>query len=298
LKRTTRLATGTLMIAANLPDVDVLVFATDMPSVAFRRGWTHGVLAQIALPVALAGIMYAIGRLLRSDDPRPVCSFRWLLLISYLGVLSHVGLDLLNNYGVRVLMPFSNRWFYLDSVFIIDPWLWLAFGVGIWLAVTRDRERHAQVALIVAAVYIGAMVVSARIARDIVRDDWRTRHGREPHALMVGPMPLTPFTRMVIVDGGAEYATGVFKWFSRGVTYDGRTVPKNDQHPAVRAAIAKEPRFRAVLIWARFPFYEIERTPRGDIVTLRDVRFGNRVGGIRTMVALSSTGMRPRQSEN
>ena len=47
LRRTTRLASATLMIAANLPDLDVLVLATDMPSVAFRRGWTHGVLAQL-----------------------------------------------------------------------------------------------------------------------------------------------------------------------------------------------------------------------------------------------------------
>ena len=52
-------------------------------------------------------------------------------------MLSHVALDLLNNYGVRLLMPFSNRWFYGDAVFIIDPWLWLTLGAGIWL--TRRR---------------------------------------------------------------------------------------------------------------------------------------------------------------
>ena len=34
------------MIAANLPDVDVLAFATGIPPVALRRGWTHVVLAQ------------------------------------------------------------------------------------------------------------------------------------------------------------------------------------------------------------------------------------------------------------
>src|SRR5690349_11617106 len=46
LKRGTRLGLVTLMIASNLPDLDVLVFLTSTPSVAFRRGWTHGVLAQ------------------------------------------------------------------------------------------------------------------------------------------------------------------------------------------------------------------------------------------------------------
>src|SRR5215510_3396949 len=42
LKRRTRFGNATLMIASNLPDVDVLVFASNTPPVAFRRGWTHG----------------------------------------------------------------------------------------------------------------------------------------------------------------------------------------------------------------------------------------------------------------
>ena len=51
--RTTR-AMATLMIASNLPDIDVGVFATDTLAMSFRRGWTHGVLAMVALPAALA----------------------------------------------------------------------------------------------------------------------------------------------------------------------------------------------------------------------------------------------------
>ena len=62
LRRKTQFANATLMIAANLPDLDVLVFATDTPSIAFRRGWTHGVLAQLVLPLALTAIMVLIGR--------------------------------------------------------------------------------------------------------------------------------------------------------------------------------------------------------------------------------------------
>ena len=44
-----------------------------------------------------------------------------LLALSYAGLLSHMFLDFLNSYGIRLLMPFSGRWFYGDSVFIIDP---------------------------------------------------------------------------------------------------------------------------------------------------------------------------------
>ena len=51
LKRKTRYGNAALMIAANLPDIDVLVFLTSTPSVEFRRGWTHGILAQLVLPI-------------------------------------------------------------------------------------------------------------------------------------------------------------------------------------------------------------------------------------------------------
>ena len=102
---------------------------------------------------------------------------RSLLLLSYVGVLSHVALDLLNTYGVRLLMPFDRRWFYGDALFIIDPWLWLALGAGVWLARRHGASRPARRALVAAALYIAAMCVSARLARG-ARHRAKQPHGR------------------------------------------------------------------------------------------------------------------------
>ena len=56
-------------------------------------------------------------------------------------MLTHPVLDWLNNYGIRLLMPFSPRWFYGDAVFIIDPWLWLALGGALGaIAVATHHE--------------------------------------------------------------------------------------------------------------------------------------------------------------
>src|SRR5258705_12699146 len=62
LKRRTRFGHVTLMIASNLPDIDVLAFATGTPSVALRRGWTHGILAQLCLPILLTALVLAVTR--------------------------------------------------------------------------------------------------------------------------------------------------------------------------------------------------------------------------------------------
>ena len=41
-------------------------------------------------------------------------------------------------------MPFSSRWFYGDTLFIIDVWLWLILGLGIYAARRRaEKERKA-----------------------------------------------------------------------------------------------------------------------------------------------------------
>ena len=137
LARRKPLATATLLIGANLPDVDGFTYAfSDGPTaLAFRRGWTHGALAMAVLPVLLAATMVgwdravrrrpekARGQVLRtctrrsSKDP---ARFQALLLPAFAAVLSHPLLDFFNTYGVRFLYPFSRRWFYGDTLFIVD----------------------------------------------------------------------------------------------------------------------------------------------------------------------------------
>jgi inner membrane protein len=262
------------MIAANLPDVDVLVFASDLPAVAFRRGWTHGILAQALLPIALTAAMLSVDRLSPGRSGDQSVRARGLLLLAYVGVLSHVALDLLNNYGVRLLMPFSNRWFYGDAVFIVDPWLWLTLGVGIWLTRRRGIAVASRRALTLAATYIAAMCLNAQVARNAVLQEWRASRGGAPVSLMAGPAPVTPFRRQVIVDAGLVYETGTLDLLPRRLTFDA-VVPKNDTDPRVTRA-REAPHIRAFLLWSRFPFWTVEETSEGTRVSVSDMRFAGR----------------------
>ena len=72
LNKRTALATSTLVIANNLPDIDVGVFATNTLAMSFRRGWTHGVLAQLTLPIALTGAMLLYDRYPQEVRARPI----------------------------------------------------------------------------------------------------------------------------------------------------------------------------------------------------------------------------------
>jgi inner membrane protein len=274
LKRTTRFGMPVLMIAANLPDVDALAFVADVPAVALRRGWTHGVLAQVLLPVLFTGLVLAIDRLWRPQRGAPAARVVPLLVLGYAGVLSHVFLDWLNTYGIRLLMPFSPRWFYGDAVFIVDPWLWLSLGAGVFLSRRWRVWRPAAITLLLATIYIGAMLWSARTARTAVMDAWIDARGGPPQALMVGPVAANPFRRSIIVDAGDHYERGRLRWWPTRVTFDVR-VPKNANDPAVARARTDRD-VGAILVWARFPYYELQRVDGGIRVTVHDMRFGSR----------------------
>ena len=277
LKRKTALATTASAIAANLPDIDVLVFLTDTPSVAFRRGITHGVPAQILLPVIFAAVMWLIARR-RTTPDGPPAHFGWLLATSYIGIFTHVFLDFLNTYGIRLLSPISQRWFYGDAVFIVDIWLWLILGAGVLFSRGRRPARRAAIALLCAALYVGAMLVSARVARSIVIERWTARAGEAPHALMVGPRPLSLTRKAIIVDTGREYVEGTFRWLPLTVEFETTSTPKNDDAPGVAQARTND-RVRGILVWSRFPFWATHEVPEGIEVQLRDMRFKAGPGG-------------------
>lgn len=282
-KRTTRFGNAVLMVAANLPDIDVLAFATGTPLVAFRRGWTHGVLAQALLPVLLAGAVALIARWRPARAGPSQARFGALLALSYIGVISHVLLDALNTYGIRLLMPFSNRWFYGDAVFIVDPWLWVAFGAGVSLARRAGRPVLARAAVGLALVYIAVMVSLALSSRQAVLNAWIRERGTAPERLMVGPVAIDPFRKAIIADAGDAYVTGTYEWWPDRLAIDPTPIPKRDDEPAVRQA-REAAMFRAILTWARFPYYELSAVEAGTRVTIRDARFAARVGTASVLV--------------
>ncbi len=140
LGRLSPLATPTLILGANAPDLDAVTMFIDRDlSLGFRRGWTHGALALVVLPLLLTGLVCLIDRGLARIRRRPPRARPGpLLAVAYLAVASHPALDWLNTYGVRFLMPFDGRWFYGDALFIGDPWVWLLVGAGAVAGQTRS----------------------------------------------------------------------------------------------------------------------------------------------------------------
>ena len=279
LRRKAALGATTLAIAANLPDVDAFIYfvgdGTD--ALAFRRGWTHGILAMVVLPILLALAIGGVTRFRHSRPDMPAASWRWLIILCAVGVWSHPLLDLLNTYGVRLLMPFSNTWFYGDALFIIDLWLWLILLVGIFLSRRRTLrvlphpERPARAAIALLAMYIIAMAVSSRAGRGMVEQQATVGAADR---VMVSPVPLTPLRRMVVRDLGDRYEMGQLA-FGESPAYRPIAQTPSGRDTELAVAAAETPDGAAFLSWSRFPRFAVE--PGGDprLVRISDMRYAD-----------------------
>jgi inner membrane protein len=278
LKRRTALGAATLMIGANLPDLDVLAVPFGH-GVDFRRGWTHGVLALIVLPFVLTGMILAWDRWVAAPHaaregiarPRGHAVARELLLLSTISILTHPTLDWMNEYGMRWLMPFSGRWFYGDTLFILDPWLWGALGLGVALA-RRAGTRPPRVALAASMAYVVAMLALAATSRRIARRELAAQ-GLDPSArLMVSANFGNPLRRRVLLDDGGRYHSGSLALGATAHLAINRVIETNASTPGASQAAATT-EGRRFLVWSRFPFYVIESHAEGILVRIADARY-------------------------
>jgi inner membrane protein len=301
LARRTALGATALVIGANLPDIDALAyFAGPAADLEWRRGWTHGVLALALLPLILTLALLLFHWAVRSPRGRSSTasvSSGQLLFLSGIAIFSHPFLDTLNTYGVRWLMPFSAEWFYGDTLFIIDPWVWLVLSVGVVSSVRRHKKNRrsrgapAWHALGLVAIYASAMALSSAEARRMVRREITMAFGQPTERAMVGPVPFNPFVREFVVEQGEHYRVGTFRWLPRPRVDRVTSYPrKRPPHPAVSLA-AGSPLGRRFLGWARFPTFEVEELAEGRVmVHVVDLRYarapGDRFGAVSIPITL------------
>ncbi len=243
------------------------------------------------LPFVLTAAMLlfdqAVRRMGRAVLPSAVVP-REVLLLAAVSILTHPLLDSLNTYGVRWLMPIRGDWFYGDTLFIVDPWLWLVLGLGI--VASRPRRgtrgyrvvatRPARIALGVGAAYVAGMLISGAAARRIARRELEAG-GRPVERLMVGPIPVTPLVRSVVAVQDGSYRVGTFRWLRRPHVGSLRVFPRPgpDDPGAAAAAAEATPLGRRFLGWARFPVVQVEPNPAGgSFVHLIDLRYADRPG--------------------
>lgn len=281
LKCKTGLAMPTLIIAANIADIDaVATLLGGHQHLAIRRGITHGPIAMVVLPLLLWGIMlwfdaWQTRRGKRPDKRLPMHK-GWLLALAYIGCLSHPLFDWFNSYGIRLLEPFSSQWFYGDTIFIIDIWLWIALIAGVWISIRHERKnalnwRIPAVASFAAiCTYIFANGLITGRAEKLTADAVEQKHNIAPSLVVANPVPVQFWKREMLWRDGISYGQGTYSAPSDVIVDDQIGVHKMEG-AQTKALVSGDLDGSAFLFWSRMP---VIRTADKKM-NISDQRFGD-----------------------
>ncbi|HEY5029167.1 MAG TPA: metal-dependent hydrolase [Candidatus Angelobacter sp.] len=298
LNRKTGLATLTLTLAFEAPDIDsIFYFGGGVTGLQHHRGITHSLIGAPIMAAGVIALVYGIHRWSNSRRknaenktstfPKLLPNWKLLYVYALLGTLVHLFQDFTNNYGVRPFAPFNPKWYAWDIVFIVDPIMLLALFLGLALPAlmtliteeigSRKPQFRGRGAAIFALLCLAAVILVRDFEhrRAVNALNARTYRGEEPLRASAFPQPINPFSwngvvetqdffQMAPVDSGSGEVdplnTGVVRF-------------KPEETPVTLAA--KKSRLgRVYLDWARYPLVTVEKLEGGRYqAQFEDLRF-------------------------
>jgi inner membrane protein len=291
--RKTGLATLTLTLATEAPDIDFLSFiGGSVANLEHHRGITHTLLGAPFVGALTLGVVYGIYRVMLWKQWKIKQPPNWKLLYLYavFGCLVHILMDFLNNYGIRPFAPFYPRWFSWDVVFIVDPLIltFLFFGlvtpalfslvteeIGVGKAAFRGRG-GAITALVLMAALIGFRDFQHRKAVNALRS--LTYHDEEAVRASAFPNPVNPFLWSGVIETQNFFETvPVDTWAAEVDPQGTASIRYKPEETPVTLAAKKSRLGRVYLDWSQYPLVEAGRMPDGKNykVQFLDLRFMN-----------------------
>jgi inner membrane protein len=296
LSKMARMATPMLIVSGMLADVDwVTRFGGASAFLQGHRTATHSLAGTAAIIAGAAAGFWMAGR----KYPKLAVEMIAAILICAIGASVHLFLDMLNGYGVKLLWPWSQKWYAWDLADSVDAWIIFFLLAGLLLPELfrliheeigsrpkrQGRQRGAISGLILVALFIAGRYIAHQRAVAIL--DARVYRTQTPLLVAAFPRPLNPWLWSGVVETdnalfNVEVPLGPGRAFDPDLA-DAHFKPQPS--PALSNAVASAAAVE-FLNYARFPLASVE--PRGDgfKVRLRDMRFAGELSGRRGIVAV------------
>jgi inner membrane protein len=292
LNRKTGLATATLTLAAEAPDLDVLGrIDGSVFGFAHHRGFTHSFLGGFLVAGVVVGLMYLVWRFRGRRTRDPNLPPRWGLLFAYayLATLTHILLDFTNNYGVRPFWPFSERWYSWDIVFFVEPVLLAMLILGLIVPAlfsliheeigVRGKGPPGRAAATVALIGVVGVwgVRDYEHRRAVATLESRTYNGVEAIRESAYPNWINPFHWYGIAETPTFFALmDVNSWMPEVHPQGDMQIRYKPEETPVTLAAKKTYLGRVYLDWAQYPITETDQVDDGPVaylVRFRDLRY-------------------------
>ena len=286
-KRRVAYATTAMVIAANLPDLDMLYSWPGIRYIEYHRGVLHSL---VMLPIWALLVAWGLRWFCAKRGQAPPA---WWLggLLGATGVGAHIFLDWTNIYGVRLFAPFSERWYALDLLPRYDPWIWIiliaALGFPMLLTLITSEVRSqkvrnphrlsAVIALALVAGWIGLRAKQHAQALDLLNDPYFAGmyDGQLPYDWSALPNRSTPWEWQAVVNLPRNYLIADIS--SPWNENYGRVRPLRSylKPPATLAGrMAEATGYGKIMLWyARYPYTDVQEGANGSRVLITDMRY-------------------------
>ena len=268
LGKTTPRGTAMMVLAANAPDIDgVSWLGGTLRYLEFHRTYAHS-LTFVPLVAVLPMLLVRARFSWRS----------WAAAMA--GVLSHLLLDWTNSYGILLGLPFSGHRFRLDSVNLVDLWIWAILlgavaGTALWrrlVGAAGARPGWAWAALALLVTFEGARLAAHDRAVNIMAT--QVYQGAPPRSVTALPGAFHPLEWRGVVEGAGFVIILPVNLAGEYDPLAGRLYREPAATPAMNAALRTRP-FEVFSRFAQLPFWDVTPEDEGVRLDLLDLRFGN-----------------------
>ncbi|MET0110519.1 MAG: metal-dependent hydrolase [Candidatus Thiodiazotropha sp.] len=262
--------------AAAFPDIDYLSFWID--PLLFLADWHRTATHSLLFMPVWAGLLaspWMVSRWARS---------RWFTVYALcgLGITSHILLDLLTVFGIRVFYPLSSSLYAIGTSFVIDGIVTILLAATLLYSLRHPGRGAAMSGLLLLSLYLGAQWGLRSHAHRIVAA--QLSDASDLHLL---PQPFSPFYWQAINRAGDEYRVAYLSLLAKDKAviddYRGSTALEwrqesllgndNSLAPLIDEAWS-QPLFLKFREFARFPvLYRLDKDGAGACVWFTDLRY-------------------------
>jgi inner membrane protein len=262
-----RAALPVLVFSAVFPDMDYFTLLWGQEAFfRYHRGITHGIGALVLVPALVASVTAYLKM-----------GFIYYYALSFIGLASHMAMDLTNMYGIRLFSPLDDQFYYLDLVFAIDPYISAALFFCVLYAVWHGRGKgkktrggRARIVAFATVLFVVCYVGVRSLVYDTTKEFLR-KNLNEYVIKTVTPLPNDLLRWWFVADGKEDIKVGYADLFT-GSIYIHDTFSLTSYDPYVWGT-RRVDLVRDFLRFARNPHAEIRREGDAFVITWRELSY-------------------------
>lgn len=257
--------------ANTVPDLDVFVspFFSHTEGLLVHRGITHSLLfALVASPM--------LGKLFARFNFKHQASWQSWSWLFFLGIITHIFVDVTTAYGTGLLEPFSPMRFSINTMFVADPLYTLPLIISCiaLMVLKRDspaRRKWNRFGLYLSCLYLVFTFVNKAVVHNVFRQSLE-KQGITYSRFITTPTPLNNILWMGMAEDRTGFHIAYYSLLDKSSDLSFYHVDKND---SLLDAATDEPTRNMLRIFSN-GYYCMRYSD--TLTTFNDLRFGQ-LGG-------------------